>query len=97
MKEPAFGRDEDGDAAASKSKEKRRKKKEKEREQQRVRDKEAKLLDASQAPETAEVGWCRVGVAGAEGVAGGGGGGLWKGLLGAVGFELRAQGLRRRA
>ena len=38
----------------SKSKEKRRKKKEKERQEQVIKDKEAKLLDANAAPETAE-------------------------------------------
>jgi len=42
------------DDANSKSKEKRRKKKEKERKDQVVKDKEAKLLDATHTPETAE-------------------------------------------
>jgi hypothetical protein len=45
------GDDEDGN---SKSKEKRRKRKEKERQEQLVKEKEAKLLDAKHAPETAE-------------------------------------------
>ena len=38
----------------SKSKEKRRKRKEKERQEQLIKEKEAKLLDANAAPETAE-------------------------------------------
>ena len=42
------------DEGNSKSKEKRRRKKEKERQEQMVKEKEAKLLDAKHAPETAE-------------------------------------------
>lgn len=45
------GDDDDGN---NKSKEKRRRKKEKERQEQLVKEKEAKLLDAKHAPETAE-------------------------------------------
>jgi len=42
------------DEGNSKSKEKRRRKKEKDRQEQMVKEKEAKLLDAKHAPETAE-------------------------------------------